>query len=63
MSVAISWVKKVQLADCDISVGFLKSSHIKTYGSESRGPEEAACMHGLRDHYSELFTGMAALKF
>ena len=28
MSVAISWAKKVQLARCDISVGFPKSSHI-----------------------------------
>ena len=28
MSVAISWAKKVQLAKCDISVGFPKSSHI-----------------------------------
>ena len=28
MSVAISWAKKVQLAMCDISVGFPKSSHI-----------------------------------
>ena len=27
MSVAISWAKKVQLAKCDISVGFPKSSH------------------------------------
>ena len=45
---------------------------IKTHGSESQGQEEAACTHvfwptrtssGLRDHYSELFTWMAALKF
>ena len=28
MSMAISWAKKVQLAKCDISVGFPKSSHI-----------------------------------
>ena len=28
MSVAISLVKKVQLAKCNISVGFPKSSHI-----------------------------------
>ena len=28
MSVTISWAKKVQLAKCDISVGFPKSSHI-----------------------------------
>ena len=27
MSVAISWAKKVQLAKCDISVNFPKSSH------------------------------------
>ena len=39
---------------------------IKTHGSESQGQEEAACMQtssGLRDHYSELFTWMAALNF
>ena len=38
---------------------------IKTHGSESRGQEEAAYTHVfcLRDHYSELFTRMAALKF
>ena len=39
---------------------------IKTHGSESRGQEEAACTRvfsGLRDHYNELFTQMAALKF
>ena len=38
---------------------------IKTSGSESRGQEEAVCIDassGLRDHYSELFTRMAALK-
>ena len=34
--------------------------YIKTHGSESRGQEEAACP---RDHYSELFTWIAALKF
>ena len=28
MNVAISWAKKVQLAKCDILVGFPKSSHI-----------------------------------
>ena len=28
MSVAISWAKKVQLAKCDIMVGFPKFSHI-----------------------------------
>ena len=28
MSVAISWAKKVQLAKCDILVGFPKSSYI-----------------------------------
>ena len=28
MSVTISWAKKVQLAKCDISVGFPKFSHI-----------------------------------
>ena len=28
MSMGISWAKKVQLAKCDISVGFPKSSHI-----------------------------------
>ena len=28
MSVAISWAKKVQLAKCNILVGFPKSSHI-----------------------------------
>ena len=28
MSVAISWARKVQLAKCDIMVGFPKSSHI-----------------------------------
>ena len=28
MSVAINWAKKVQLAKCDILVGFPKSSHI-----------------------------------
>ena len=27
MSATISWAKKVQLAKCDISVGFPKSSH------------------------------------
>ena len=31
MSVAISWAKKVQLARCDDSVGFPKSSHIYAY--------------------------------
>ena len=31
MSVAISWAKKVQLAECDISVDFPKSSHIYIY--------------------------------
>ena len=34
-------------------------------GSELRGQEETACVYassGLRDHYSELFTQMAALK-
>ena len=41
---------------------------IKTHGSESRGQEEAAlsdarASSGLRDHYSELVTRMAALKF
>ena len=51
---------------------------IKTHGSESRGQEEsrltvvsreakkkqhARASSGLRDHYSELFTWMAALKF
>ena len=37
---------------------------IKTHGSESQGQEEAACtrVSGLCDHYSELFTQMAALK-
>ena len=41
-------------------------SDIKTHGSESRGQEEAALharLLGPRDHYSELFTRMAALKF
>ena len=40
------------------------SLFIKTYGSESQGQEEAACtsVFSLRDHYSELFTWMAALK-
>ena len=33
MSVAISWAKKVQLAKCDISVGFPKSSHILAINS------------------------------
>ena len=28
MSVAISWANKMQLAKCDIRVGFCKSSHI-----------------------------------
>ena len=28
MSVAISWANKMQLAKCDIMVGFPKSSHI-----------------------------------
>ena len=28
MSVAISWTNKMGIAKCDISVGFLKSSHI-----------------------------------
>ena len=39
--------------------------YIKTHGSESRGQEEAAYMRVFcpRDHYSELFTRMAALKF
>ena len=27
MSVAISWANKMQLAKCDIMVGFCKSSH------------------------------------
>ena len=38
---------------------------INTHGGESRGQEEAACMHvsGLRDHYHKLFTQMATLKF
>ena len=38
---------------------------IKTSDSDSRGQEEAACIYassGLRDHYSELFIQMAALK-
>ena len=30
-SVAISWAKKVELAKCDTSVGFPKSSHIYVY--------------------------------
>ena len=40
------------------------SWHIKTSGSELQGQEEAACMRisGLHDHYSELFTWIAALK-
>ena len=39
--------------------------YIKTDGSELRGQEEAACMRVFWpcDHYSELFTWMAALKF
>ena len=40
--------------------------HIKTSGSELQGQEEAPCEHvfsGLCDHYSELFTQMAALNF
>ena len=32
MNVAISWAKKVQLAKCDISVSFPKSSHIYSTG-------------------------------
>ena len=37
---------------------------IKTHGSESRRQEEAACVSsGPYDHYNELFTWMAALKF
>ena len=42
--------------------------YIKTHGSESRGQEETVCMwprasSGPRNHYSELFTQMVALKF
>ena len=36
---------------------------IKTHGSESRGQVHARASSGLRDHYSELFTRMAALEF
>ena len=38
---------------------------IETHGSESWGQEEAAASvsSGLRNHYSELFTWMEALKF
>ena len=31
MSVAISWANKMQLAKCDIMVGFPISSHIYSY--------------------------------
>ena len=40
-------------------------TYIKTSGSESPVQEEVACVYAfsdLRDHYSELFTRMAALK-
>ena len=43
---------------------YIATHTIKTSSSESRGEEEAACIYvssGLRDHYSELFTQMAAL--
>lgn len=38
---------------------------IKTYGSELQGQEKAACMHisSLCNHFCEVFTNMAALKF
>ena len=43
----------------------INAFYIKTHGSESQGQEEAACMRVFcpRDHHSELFTRMAALKF
>ena len=57
---------KVGLTMSSLLIGFSSYlSRIKTSGSESRGQEEAACMHvlGLCDHYSELFTWMEALNF
>ena len=46
---------------------YIQVKFIKTHGSESQGQEEAACMRvfwpTVRDHCSELFTQMAALKF
>ena len=66
MSVAISWAKKVQLAKCDIMVGFPKSSHISrltVVSREAKKKQHACASSGPRNHYSELFTWMAALKF
>ena len=53
------------LVHCKIVVNTFLGLTIKTHGSESRGQEEAACIRVFwpRDHYSELFTRMAALKF
>ena len=66
MSVAISWANKMQLAKCDMMVGFPISSHISrltVVSREAKKKQHARASSGLRDHYSELFTRMAALKF
>ena len=46
MSVAISWANKMELAQCDISVSFPKSSHILEF------------RNGVLEMYVEYMAGM-----
>ena len=47
-----------------ILCGCMYIKYIKTHGSELQGQEKAPCMSlGLHNHYSELFTFVAALNF
>ena len=46
-----------------VAVHFLPESRLTVMSDEAKEKQHACTSSGLHDHYSELFTQMAALKF
>ena len=59
--IALITARKIHLSI--ITISLLQSSRLTVVSREAKKKQHACASSGPRDHYSELFTRMAALKF